>query len=81
MSKAKEDNDSANDLINPNENSQPAGSPGLKTIEEHRENLGIGAPVFAAVMQSEGWAAGKKVPEATFIKAVETFLGAPMGGR
>jgi hypothetical protein len=57
------------------------GNPGLPTIEEHAKNLNIDAPVFEAVMQSEKWANGKRVPESVFKKAVEAFLGAPMGGR
>jgi hypothetical protein len=55
--------------------------PELLTVEEHARNMKIDAPVFAAVMQTERWAAGKKVPEAAFKKAVEGFLNAPMGGR
>jgi hypothetical protein len=50
-------------------------------IEEHKKNLNIDAPIFAAVMQAKGWASGKKVPEAVFKKAIEEFLGAPMGGK
>ncbi|MDR1587305.1 MAG: hypothetical protein LBS57_07620 [Treponema sp.] len=50
------------------------------TIEEHAERLHVDKPVFAAVMQTERWASGKKVPEAVFKKAVEGFLNAPMGG-
>ena len=53
----------------------------IPTIEEHKENLGIKAPVFAAVMQAEGWAGGKRIPEADFKKAVESFLGSPIGGK
>jgi hypothetical protein len=52
----------------------------LLAIEEHARNLHIGKPVFAAVIQSEKWAGGKKVSEADFKKAVEGFLSAPMGG-
>jgi hypothetical protein len=54
--------------------------PELLAIEEHARNLNIDKPVFAAVMQSEKWAGGKKVSEADFKKAVEGFLNAPMGG-
>jgi hypothetical protein len=50
------------------------------TIEEHARNMKIDAPVFAAVMQSEKWAGGKRVPEKVFKEAVEGFLKAPMGG-
>jgi hypothetical protein len=53
---------------------------GTLTIEEHKENLNISAPVFAAVMQTQKWGGGKRVPEADFKKAVEDFLGAPMDG-
>ena len=52
----------------------------IRTIEEHKENMGISAPVFAAVMQTQKWGSGKKVPEAVFKNAVEEFLGAPMDG-
>jgi hypothetical protein len=75
----------------PNENDQPENSSGgiipdkgsekkVLTIEEHKKNLNVDAPVFAAVIQAKGWAGGKKVPEAVFKRAVEDFLGAPMGG-
>jgi hypothetical protein len=78
-------------MSKPNENDQqgnssadsaPASGKGkdVLTIEEHKKNLNISAPVFAAVMQSKNWGSGKKVPEAVFKKAVEEFLGAPMGG-
>jgi hypothetical protein len=50
------------------------------TIEEHRKNLNIDAPVFVAVMQTKGWSNGKRVPEAIFKKAVNDFLNAPIGG-
>jgi hypothetical protein len=53
---------------------------GILTIEEHKKNLNIDAPVFAAVVQMKGWASGKKVPVAVFKKAVKEFLGAPMDG-
>jgi hypothetical protein len=52
----------------------------LLAIEEHARRLNIDKPVFAAVIQSEKWAGGKKVSEADFKKAVEGFLSAPMGG-
>ena len=60
---------------------QPDTKPAVPTIEEHAQNLNIDAPVFAAVMQAERWANGKRVPEAVFKKSVETFLRAPTGGR
>jgi len=56
------------------------GKPEIATIEEHKKNLNISAPVFAAVIQAKGWASGKKVPVAVFQKAVKDFLGAPMDG-
>jgi hypothetical protein len=67
-------------MSKPRENDQPKNNPGDPTIEEHKKNLNIDAPVFAAVIQAKGWASGKKVPEAAFKKAVEDFLGAPMDG-
>jgi hypothetical protein len=59
----------------------PVNEPGLLTIEEHRGNLAIEAPVFAAVMQAESWESGKKIPEAVFIAAVKKFLKGSMGGK
>lgn len=56
-------------------------SPELLAIEEHAKRLKVDAPIFAAVMQTERWANGKKVPEAVFKQAVEGFLNAPMGGK
>ena len=55
--------------------------PGLRTIEEHAEKLKVSKPVFAAVKQEEGWAAGKKVTETAFKAAMDTFLKAPMDGK
>jgi hypothetical protein len=55
--------------------------PGLPTVEEHAANLKIDAPVFAAVMQSNKWASGKRVPVSVFEKAVKDFEDAPMGGK
>jgi transcription elongation factor len=92
MSKPKEDQSGNNpgDLIpggNPPDSNSGGFTPGNHSgknalaIEEHQKNLKVDAPVFAAVMQTEGWASGKKVPEAVFKKAVEDFLGAPMGGK
>jgi hypothetical protein len=56
------------------------GKQEIATIEEHKKNLNISAPVFAAVIQAKGWASGKKVLLADFQRAVEDFLGAPMDG-
>jgi hypothetical protein len=56
------------------------GKQNIAAIEEHKKNLNISAPIFAAVVQSKGWASGKRVPEAIFKEAVEDFLGAPMDG-
>ena len=53
----------------------------LCAIEEHAAALQISAPVFAAVKQASGWAAGKKVKKEEFQKAVDGFLKAPIGGR
>ncbi|MDR0487039.1 MAG: hypothetical protein LBG91_02205 [Treponema sp.] len=77
-------------MSKPKENDQQENNPAdfthvsektVLTIEEHKKNLNVDAPVFAAVIQTKGWASGKKVPEAVFKKAVEDFLGAPMGGK
>jgi hypothetical protein len=74
--------DSASDSKDQDEEGKPdkKDGPELLTIEEHARNMKIDAPVFAAVIQTERWASGKKVPEAAFKKAVEGFLNAPMGG-
>jgi hypothetical protein len=50
-------------------------------IEEHAATLDVSAPIFAAVRQYKGWAAGKKVEKSEFEQAVHAFLGAPMGGK
>jgi len=55
--------------------------PTFCAIEAHAEALKISAPVFAAVRQSKGWAAGKKVEKSEFEKAVKDFLGSPIGGK
>jgi len=52
----------------------------VPTIEEHAQRMQVAAPVFAAVMQAERWANGKRVSETDFKRAVSAFLGAPMGG-
>jgi hypothetical protein len=49
-------------------------------VEEHAKAQNIPASVFAAVMQAQGWAAGKKVTAEDFKKAVGAFLNAPIGG-
>jgi hypothetical protein len=49
-------------------------------VEGLAKRLGVSAPVFAAVMQMQGWASGKTVSETDFKKAVEAFLGAPISG-
>jgi hypothetical protein len=50
----------------------------LLTVEEHAKQQGVAPSVFAAVMQSKGWAAGKRTTKAAFKLAVSAFLGAPM---
>lgn len=55
--------------------------PVLLTVEEHSKRQKLTAPIFAAVMQSKGWASGKKVTKSEFEEAINAFLGAPMGGR
>jgi hypothetical protein len=59
---------------------QKTGKKEMPTIEEHKINLNVSAPVFAAVIQAKGWASGKRVPVEVFDKAVKDFLGAPMDG-
>jgi hypothetical protein len=51
------------------------------TVEEHAKRQKLTAPIFSAVMQSKGWASGKKVSKSEFEEAINAFLGAPMGGR
>lgn len=48
------------------------------TVEAQAQKHDIPAPVFAAVMQAQGWASGKAVSEKEFLGAVKDFLGAPM---
>jgi len=78
-------------MSKPNENDHQITSQGDKdgnkppsnqplTVEEHAVNMKVDAPVFAAVMQSNKWASGKRVPVSVFEKAVKDFLGASMGG-
>jgi hypothetical protein len=59
---------------------QAAVPPAFLAIEEHAKARNISAPVFAAIRQMKGWAAGKNVEEAEFKDAVTAFLGAPIGG-
>ena len=92
MSKANKNDQPENGSPDPETNLEPGANDhapdknqavnetGLLTIEEHRKNLNVSAPVFAAVMQDQNWAAGKKVPEAAFKNAIKAFLGAPMSG-
>lgn len=88
MSKSSNGDQFANnqaDLTTPAGGQAPAGNPapggsGLLAIEEHAKRMHIDKPVFAAVMQAENWAGGKKVPEAVFKRAVDGFLNGPMGG-
>jgi hypothetical protein len=73
-----------NDFENEAETMMTAGqydAPVFYTIEEHAAALGVSAPVFAAVRQYKGWAAGKKVEKNEFKRAVKDFLGSPMGGK
>ena len=65
---------------NNDQKADPKKEQELPTVEEHAVNLKVGAPVFAAVMQSNNWASGKRMPAADFEKAVKNFLGASMGG-
>lgn len=55
--------------------------PVFRAIEEHAKAMSVAAPVFAAVAQYKGWAAGKKVEKSEFEKAVKDFLGSPIGGK
>jgi hypothetical protein len=49
-------------------------------IEAHASALDVSAPVFAAVRQYKGWAAGKKIEKNEFEEAVRDVLNAPIGG-
>ena len=55
--------------------------PVLLTVEEHAKRQKLTAPIFSAVMQSKGWASGKKVTKTEFEEAIKAFLGSPMGGK
>jgi hypothetical protein len=63
------------------ENEEPAQPETRLAVEEHAKRLGVAPSILAAVMQSQNWAAGKKITEAVFKDAVSAFLGAPMGRR
>jgi hypothetical protein len=76
---SKQNDDPNQNTDQPGGNKPPSKS-GLPTIEEHAQKLNVDAPVFAAVMQSQNWASGKRIPVAVFEKAVKDFLGASMGG-
>lgn len=56
-------------------------TPTFRAIEEHAKTLNVAAPVFAAVIQAQNWAAGKKVEKSEFERAVKDFLGSPTGGK
>jgi hypothetical protein len=49
-------------------------------IEEHASAMSVSAPVFAAVREYKGWAAGKKIEKKEFEEAVKDVLNAPIGG-
>ena len=83
----KNDNEESSLALTPGDDSlkknSQAGSKkdkAMLTIEEHKKNHGIDDSVFQAVIQYKGWAGGKKIPEAVFADAVQSFLGASMGG-
>jgi hypothetical protein len=82
MSKKTNDAESQGDQIFESQNSANAAdtTPIIRAIEEHAAALNVSAPVFAAVRQYKGWAAGKKVEKSEFEKAVNGFLNAPVGG-
>jgi len=82
MSKSKEDEEKAGDASQLNSGGNPSATEtDLMSIEDHRNNFAIEAPVFAAVTQAEGWAGGKKIPEAEFLSAVKKFLKGSAGGQ
>jgi hypothetical protein len=56
------------------------GAPAFATVEEHAKAAVVSAPVVAAVMQAQNWAAGKQVERCVFEDAVKAFLNAPIGG-
>jgi hypothetical protein len=62
------------------ENGVADAAPVFCAVEKHAVVLGVSAPVFAAVRQYKGWAAGKKVERSEFEKSVKDFLNAPTGG-
>ena len=55
--------------------------PVRRPVEEFAELRGVEPAVFAAVMESTGWAGGKVVAAGEFDGAVKSFLDAPMGGK
>jgi hypothetical protein len=82
MSKKDENSDTAQpEAVRNSSAARSNGDDTFRAVEEHAAALGVSAPVFAAVKQANGWAAGKKVEKAVFEKAVKGFLNAPMGGK
>jgi hypothetical protein len=51
------------------------------TIEELAAANKVKPWVMAGVMKENTWAAGKRMPEEDFLKAVESWLKSPMSGR
>jgi hypothetical protein len=60
---------------------QPVTTSPFLVVEEHAKRQDVAPSILAAVMQSEGWRAGKKITETAFKDAVSAFVGAPIGGR
>jgi hypothetical protein len=80
MSKQTENDHQTDSQGDPGGNRPPSNKHEQPTVEEHAQKLKVDAPVFAAVMESNKWASGKRVPVTVFEKAVKDFLGASMGG-
>jgi len=81
MSKSNENDPQTNSQGDPGGSKPSSNKHELPTVEEHAANLKIDAPIFAAVMQNNKWASGKRVSVTVFEQAVKEFLGAPMGGK
>jgi hypothetical protein len=58
----------------------PKDPPEGPAIEEHAARLNIPAPIFAAVIQAEKWAGGKRVAESEFKAAVDRFTNGAADG-
>ena len=53
----------------------------MYTVEEQAAKLGIRKSELAAVMEKQGWKAGKKVSKTELEEALKAFLRGSIGGK